>query len=397
MSVRKKVLHITIHLPFPTNHGASLFNSYKLCTWLHQHHDLHFACFLKGDDVKYKDAFLEDTGIQNYYFEVLNVPRSGANLIKSYLKGMTINMYRNYSASMHRHIESIAHHYDVIVAEHYEVMQYVPKNYKGKVVFRTHNAEFLIWSRYAEVETNPIKKVVVGMEAGRIRRWELRYVNQADIVLGGTNDNEVHEPDPIKRKAKYRDYLHIGDDSQITLPIPSYEQLENSLLYVGTLTWEANVEGLVWFVDGCWHALKEKFPELKLYIVGKHPDQRLIDMSQQHDGIIITGFVEDLETYFTKCKVNVIPLRFGSGMKVKTINGLCRGIPMVCTDIGAEGLKVTHDKDIFIANDHTGFIHYVSELLTDSVKWNSIAHNSKITAGNHYTWASLYKILEENI
>lgn len=397
MPTRKKVLHITIHLPFPTNHGASLFNSYKLCTWLNAHHDLHFACFLKGDDIKYKDAFLEDTGIRQYYFEVLNVPRNGKNLVKSYLKGMTINMFRNYSASMHRHIQSIAHDYDVIVAEHYEVMQYVPKDYKGKVVFRTHNAEFLIWSRYAEVETNPIKKMVVGMEARRIRNWELRYVNQADIVLGGTNDNEVHEPDPAKRKAKYRDYLHIGDDSQITLPIPSYDQLENSLLYVGTLTWEANVEGLLWFVDGCWHALREKFPELKLYIVGKHPDQRLIEMSKLHEGIVITGFVEDLETYFTKCKVNVIPLRFGSGMKVKTINGLCRGIPMVCTDIGAEGLKVTHDKDIFIANDHAGFIHYVSELLTDNVKWNSLAHHSKETAQQYYTWASLYKILEENI
>jgi len=397
MPQRKKVLHITIHLPFPINHGASLFNSYKLCTWLHKNHDLHFACFLKGDDVRYKDAFLEETGITNYYFEVLNVPRSGVNLLKSYLKGMTINMFRNYSASMHRHIHAIAHAYDVIVAEHYEVMQYIPDDYKGKVVFRTHNAEFLIWSRFAEVEPNPLKKMVVRMEARRIKQWELRYIQQADVVLGGTNDNEIHEPDPDKRKLKFYDYLHIGDDGQIALPIPDYEKLENSLLYVGTLTWEANVEGLLWFVEGCWHTLKEKFPELKLYIVGKNPDQRLVEMSKQQEGVIITGFVEDLEEYFTKCKVNIIPLRFGSGMKVKTINGLCRGIPMVCTDIGAEGLQVQHDKDIFIANDHAGFVHYITELLTDNVKWNALAHASKETAGKHYTWNALYKVLEAAI
>lgn len=397
MSTGKKVLHITIHLPFPTNHGASLFNSYKLCTWLYRNHDLHFACFLKGDDVKYKDAFLEDTGIKNYYFEVLNVPRNGMNLIKSYLKGMTINMFRNYSADMHRHIQSIAHEYDVIVAEHYEVMQYVPKDYKGKVVFRTHNAEYLIWSRFAEVETNPIKKLVVSMEARRIKYWEFRYVKEADVVLGGTNDNEVHEPDPQKRALKFRDYLHIGDDSQITLPIPDFEQLENSLVYVGTLTWEANVEGLLWFADGCWDILKERFPELKLYIIGKNPDQRLIELSKKYPDIITTGFVEDLEEYFMKCKVNIIPLRFGSGMKVKTINGLCRGIPMVCTTIGAEGLKVTHDHDILISDTHAGFIQYVTELLNDNQKWNHIAHKSKATASKYYTWESLYKILEESI
>jgi len=397
MIQRKKVLHITIHLPFPANHGASLFNSYKLISYLNKTHDVFFACFLKDDDVKYKDAFLEDTGIKNYYFEVLNVERNPVNLVKSYLKGITINMFRNYSPAMHRKIESIANNYDVIIAEHYEVMQYVPKSFKGKVIFRSHNAEYLIWSRYAEVETNPIKKLVIKSEAHRIKNWEFKYVAQADIVLGGTNDNEVHEPDPIKRKLKFRDYLHIGEDDQIKLPIPDFDRLENSLVYVGTLTWEANIEGLIWFVNCCWQKLKQQFPELKLYIIGKNPDQRLIELGKHNKDVEIKGFVYDLEEYFTKCKVNIIPLRFGSGMKVKTINGLCRGIPMVCTTIGAEGLQVHHEKDILITDDVHIFGDYVADLLTDKTKWNAIAHESKITAAKYYTWDSLYKILDEAI
>ncbi|MBK7441477.1 MAG: glycosyltransferase family 4 protein [Bacteroidetes bacterium] len=397
MPQRKKVLHITIHLPFPTNHGASLFNSYKLISYLNKNHDVFFACFLKGDDVKYKDAFLADTGIKNYYFEVLNVVRNPVNLVKSYLKNMTINMFRNYSHTMKQKIDAIANDYDVIIAEHYEVMQYVPKSFKGKVIFRSHNAEFLIWSRYAEVEKNPIKKLVIQAEANRIKNWEFRYVKQADIVLGGTNDNEIHEPDPAKRKLKFRDYLHIGEDDQIKLPIPDFDTLENSLVYVGTLTWEANIEGLIWFVKGCWEKLKQQFPELKLYIIGKNPDPRLVELGKVYANIQIMGFVEDLETYFTKCKVNIIPLRFGSGMKVKTINGLCRGIPMVCTTIGAEGLKVEHNKDILITDDVEVFGTYVAKLLTDKEKWNSIAKNSKITAAQYYTWDSLYKILDEAI
>jgi len=394
---RKKVLHITIHLPFPTNHGASLFNSYKLATYLHRNHDLFFACFLKGDDVKYKDAFLADTGITQYYFEELNVERNPKNLLRSYLKGMTINMFRNYSATFKTKIETIADQFDVIVAEHYEMMQYVPDSFKGKVVFRTHNAEYLIWSRYAEVEKNPVKKMVINMEARRIKNHEFAYVKQADVVLGGTNDNEIHEPDPQKRKLKFKDYLHIGEDDQIKIPVPNYDTLENALVYVGTLTWEANVEGLIWFVEGCWEDLKKEFPELKLYIIGKKPDQRLITLSEEYDGIVVTGFVEDLETYFTKCKVNVIPLRFGSGMKVKTINGLCRGIPMVTTTIGAEGLKVTDGKDIFIADELPAFAERVKLLLRDKTTWQSIADESKKTAAAYYTWESLYKILDESI
>jgi glycosyltransferase involved in cell wall biosynthesis len=397
MAARKKVIHITIHLPWPTNHGASLFNSFKLFSWLNKNHDLYFACLLKGDDVKYKDDFVKQNNIQNYYFEPLNVERNGVNLIKSYLKGKTINMFRSYSPSFKKKIEAIAGDYDVIVAEHYEAMQYVPKNFKGKVVFRTHNAEYLIWSRYAEVEKNPVKKMVISLEANRIKKWELRYVKKADVVLGGTNDNEIHEPDLQKRKLKFKDYLHIGEDDQIKIPIPQFEQLENSLVYVGTLTWEANIEGLIWFVDGCWNNLKKEYPELKLYIIGKKPDERLVDLSKKYSNIIITGFVEDLEMYFTKCKVNVIPLRFGSGMKVKTINGLCRGIPMVTTSIGAEGLQVTNGKDIFIENELEPFAEKIKLLLRDKATWESIANESKKTATKYYTWQSLYKILEESI
>jgi polysaccharide biosynthesis protein PslH len=276
-------------------------------------------------------------------------------------------------------------------------MQYVPQNFKGKVVFRTHNAEYLIWSRYAEVERNPIKKLVINSEAKRIKHWELKYVKQADVILGGTNDNEIHEPDPAKRKLKFYDYLHIGEDDQIKIPIPDFDTLENSLVYVGTLTWEANIEGLIWFVEGCWGNLKKQFAELKFYIIGKKPDTRLIELSKKYPDIIITGFVEDLENYFTKCKVNVIPLRFGSGMKVKTINGLCRGIPMVTTTIGAEGLKVTNEKDIFIADDLSTFAEKIKLLLTDKTSWQNIAQESKKTAAQYYTWDSLYKILDETI
>jgi polysaccharide biosynthesis protein PslH len=196
---------------------------------------------------------------------------------------------------------------------------------------------------------------------------------------------------------KFRDYLHIGEDDQIKIPIPNFDTLENSLVYVGTLTWEANIEGLIWFVHGCWNNLKKQFPELKLYIIGKNPDARLVEMSKQFPDIIITGFVVDLEEYFTKCKINIIPLRFGSGMKVKTINGLCRGIPMVCTTIGAEGLQVQHDKDILITDEVNQFGTYVAELLTNKTKWEQLANESKVTAAKYYTWDSLYKILDEAI
>ena len=123
-----------------------------------------------------------------------------------------------------------------------------------------------------------------------------------------------------------------------------------------------------------------------------------MDMAARHRDIILTGFVEDLEDYLPRCRVNVIPLRFGSGMKVKTINGLCRGI--------SDG-QYEHwhrrppggrwKKDVFIADDLDTFIDRTALLLTDQQRWEELANNSKETAKAHYTWDSLYRILAENI
>ena len=149
--------------------------------------------------------------------------------------------------------------------------------------------------------------MVINQEARRIKQWELHYVRRADLVLGAPNDNENHEPDPEKRAAKFIEFLHLGQDEQIQLPVPVWEQTELALVYVGTLSWEANIDGLIWMVEGAWDTWKAQFPELKLYVIGKNPDARLIDLAARYEGIVLTGFVEDLEDYLPRCRVNVIP------------------------------------------------------------------------------------------
>lgn len=396
---RKKVLLLTLHLPYPTNHGASLFNTFRLAEYLNKKHDLYFATFLKWGSEQYEEQFLEASGIpkDNSYFETIDVPRTPLNLIRSYMKGMTLNMFRSYSQSFADHIASIADQFDLILADHYEAYQYIPASYKGKKILRVHNAEYIMWERYAALEKNPIKKLVVGMEARRIKAAEQRFCNDSHLVLGADNDNRNLEPDENKRAAKYVEWLHLGDDNQIDLPVPDFDSLENNLFYVGTLSWEPNIDGLVWFITEGWNKLKQRHPDLKLYIVGKNPDPRIADLAKQYDGVITTGFVDDLEDVFPKCKINVIPLRFGSGIKVKTINGLCRGIPVVSTSIGTEGLNLVDGRELYVADDIQGFSEYISLLLTEKSVWQKISYNSRVAARERFTWDALFRILDESI
>jgi glycosyltransferase involved in cell wall biosynthesis len=111
----------------------------------------------------------------------------------------------------------------------------------------------------------------------------------------------------------------------------------------------------------------------------------------------LTGFVDDLDIYFQKSKVFISPLRFGSGIKVKVMNALYRGIPTVTTSVGAEGLAVKSGDQIFISDNMADFIHQISLLIEDELLWNQFKLKSRALAKEKYTWDNVLKIVENAI
>ena len=103
------------------------------------------------------------------------------------------------------------------------------------------------------------------------------------------------------------------------------------------------------------------------------------------------GFVEDLESLYQGHRVFIAPLRFGSGIKVKVINGLYRGIPTVTTPIGVEGLQLTHCEHVLIEGNASSFASSVVNLLENKPLWEKLSLQSRIVMKKNYTWE---KILE---
>lgn len=391
----KSILFVTIHLPYPPNKGASVFNTFKLVEYLNRQYTLFVASLLKEDDAEHADDFVQHFSISQFALQPIDVPRSVANLAKSYLQNISLNVYRSRSVALRDEIAAVADQYDVIFIDHYEAFQYVPQTYRGRVILRIHNAEFMMWRRFARLQKNPLKKLVTLLESYRIRRLERKYSRRADVVLGPAEDNMHIEPRASVRAEKFVSFPFLGDESQLELPLPDFEQVGHNIIYVGTLTWEPNVDGLLWFISECWATVRAKFPDVKLSIIGKNPDPRLTEAVAQSQGIELTGFVEDLEPYFLQSKVNIVPLRFGSGIKVKVINGLYRGIPMVTTPIGIESIDITPGRDILLAEDATAFADHVSALLADSQQCRALADHGRETAAEKYTWQALYRTLSE--
>ncbi|MFK5895240.1 MAG: glycosyltransferase family 4 protein [Pseudomonadota bacterium] len=385
-----KILFITPELPYPPISGGKL-KSWKLLEFLSKNYKLSVATILKENDEDQLKNFILETNIDNLIFSPVKKARNLSNLLKSYCLNIPINLYRTYSSYFKQKIKENIAQYDMVIVDHYEVFQYIPSDYKGKIVLHEHNAYHLMWDRYARDKKHSLSyRLVSFLEAIRVKSYEKKSCQQADCVFASPNDIDTLESIGID-KDKFHYTYHLGDDEQLKLPSIQFKQTTKSLLYIGSLQWEANVDGLLWFLEHVWPGLKEKQTDLHFTIIGKSPDQRLLKAAKNEQNITFTGFVNDLEKYYKNHRIFVAPLRFGAGMKVKVLNAMCRGIPIVTTSVGCEGMQVTNGQHMMIEDTAQEMIKSISQLLKDQNLWESLEKNSRQLIAKKYTWEALFK------
>lgn len=382
-----KILFITNQLPYPP-HSGGIIKSFHLVEFLSKESELSVVSLLKNDDVKQEDVFLDLFSFKDYYSKPVNIKRSSINLLKSLFLRKSLNLFRNYDKEAEQKIQELIPQQDIIFADHYEMFQYIPHNCKKKVVLHTHNAEFIMWKRYSELNSGFIKKFILNFESNRIRKAELEYCRRADLIFAAPNDQKEFVNSGAEQK-KFKTTYHLGNDESLNMPPLNFDDTGENLLYVGTLTWEPNIDGLIWFIENIWESLKAQFPKLVFNIIGKNPDSRIVNAKSKHKDIVLHGFVEDLENFYKESRVFIVPQRFGSGIKVKILDSMYRGIPCVTTSIGVESLQITNEKELMVADDVSTFLKYTISLLSNKNLWNILNKNSRKSAREKYTWKDM--------
>ncbi len=381
-----KILFLTTQLPYPPVSGG-VIKSWRLVEHWAQKYELRIVCGLKNEDAQNLEAFRRKVKGVEVFGHPLGRERSALNLLKSYISAPSLNVYRNASPEIADRVKQWASDSDIIFVDHYEMGQYIPERSKAKVVLHEHNAEYVMWKRLGEIENSPFKKLALTLEAKRIARAERIYADKADAVLAAPNDIEELVKVGVDRQKCQLTY-HLGEDEMLDLASIRFDETEKSLLFVGTLTWEANVDGLLWFFDEVWPRLLEKQSNIRFYILGKNPDPRLQKVADEDSRIMLKGFVKDLEPYHRKARVFVIPLRFGSGIKVKLLHAMYRGIPVVTTPIGTEGLEVASGEHLFSSLDPEEQAEHISRLLEEPKLWEEMQAASRRLV-RRYTWKAL--------
>ncbi len=384
----KKLLFLTTQLPYPLISGG-VIKSFKLLECLSKNYAVTLICPLKNKDQDQIVAFEKQLSLSKTYYKPIHKTRSSFNLLKSYLRASTLNVYRNFDAQIKKEVQAHSKNADLILIDHYEMGVYIPPKYNGKVILHQHNAEYTLWESMAKTMRFGPKKIAVLSEVSRIKAAEKTYCNKADLVWAAPSDIDALKK--IGVTTPFSHTLHLGKEALLSYPALNFHKENKNLLFVGSLDWEANVSGLLWFIDSVWPLILAKQDNATLTVIGKNPDKRLIKAAKKTKHITFKGFVKHLDAAFLNAKISIAPLLFGSGIKVKVVEALYRGIPMITTSFGVQSLEVQNKKHICVCDDPKDFALTAIKLLEHKKTWTDLSKNSRAFASQHLRWEPLLK------
>jgi glycosyltransferase involved in cell wall biosynthesis len=219
------------------------------------------------------------------------------------------------------------------------------------------------------------------LDCQKMKSYELHYLKQYSAVLVRTMvDQKILAGFlPQQRFEVIPPWVELGD----TVPEePSMN--EQNLIFYGAMWRKVNSGGAVYFIEQVWPFIRGKKPEIKLYVVGSNPPKKLRKLANDH--IIVTGFVDNVAEYYKKCPVAVVPLLAGSGIKVKVIQALSYGKPVVTTSVGAEGIPASESDGVFIKDEPEKMAQTILWLFENN-NYRNYVNSARAFAAHYYDWA----------
>lgn len=235
--------------------------------------------------------------------------------------------------------------------EYEQGMALIPCDFISKSTVVFHDVISQSYSRFANGKGSVLKRLFYSFQHHLLLKWEKKYLGSINsaIVL---SEKDLNILKLINNSNKLRVSVDFPQVSECFYNVNRDRVEKNTVMFWGAMNREENIDAVNWFVEEIYPLILEKKPDLKFYIVGANPPERICKLAS--DSVIVTGFVDDPIEFFEKISVAVVPLRYGAGVKLKVLEALAANIPIVTTSVGAEGIStengnmsVTDDKEIF--------------------------------------------------
>lgn len=300
------------------------------------------------------------------------------------LTGQSFILARDRRRAMHRMVRCLLKdgRFDVIHADQLNMAQFVPRRFDGQVIFDAHNAVWTITDRMADHERNLARRIALRLEAPRIRRAERRICNRADVVLTTTVEDQS-----ALLTASGTGFRGAIIPIGVEVPAePPNRGASPMLLHVGTMFYPPNADAVRWFATEVFDRVRVVVPEARFVVVGARPPADIAALHDPARGIEVRGYVPDIGPLLVEAAATVVPTRAGSGMRVKILEAMAAGLPVVATTVGAEGIHVVSGRHLLIADDAAAFADAAIALLSDPALRVRLRSEARALAAACYDW-----------
>jgi len=287
-------------------------------------------------------------------------------------------------------LATLADQPDIVLVDFPHAGVLLPARLDVASVMFTHNVEAEIFERHAELAAGPMRRIWRS-QAAKMRRFEgdtLRRFNRVIAV-------SARDAAALSQRYALADVAVIdtGVDLDFFAFRPPPQEPSSEIVFTGTMSWPANAEGIAWLMDEIWPLVVAARPDARAVIVGRGAPEALV-MRAKSLNWRFTGFVDDIRPHVGGSQVYVIPLRVGSGTRIKAFEALAMGRPVVSTTIGIEGLDITDGLHFLAADTAEQFAGAILRLLGDAPLRDDLAHTARALVEEKFSWSHVARQFE---
>lgn len=374
-----KILFITNKLPYDEVAGGHRIIYYRIRYLAEQGHSVGLLTFTSGEKEN------QIRSLKPLLKELHTLPFPERNIITRifhdyiFIKRPAV-FWKSYSKEMMKKVGKVSEKgkYDLIIAEFSEMGQYLYKNpylsavHKMVSCHRCVTASYEKYSTLDDIRRKTYFKSLLQMIG--LQKYEFNMYRSMDHIL-------VLTPQDRFTMQYYAQDLGVsvvssGVDIKYLQALPLIPK-EPIILLTGFMGDPANEDGVLWFYNHVWLRLRDRYPDVKFYIVGAGAGSRILKLAKKDERIIVTGMVEDIRPYRSRASVFVSPVRLGSGVRTKVLEAMASRLPVVSTSLGMAGIDAQTGVNCLVADTPELFTQSVEWLLTDPSLAKQMADNAR--------------------
>lgn len=389
-----KILFLTPQIPYPPHKGTALRN-WGLIEGLASRHQVSLLSFrAAGQDAQLQSPLLDACERVELVSQPMRTRRDRlSDMLITRQPDMALRLASDNYAS--RLVDWLRQErFDVLQFEGIEMGPYLDViecvHPVPLIIFDDHNCEYLLQKRAfltdLRIPTRWPQAAYSLVQWQRLRRYERNVCRYADHVLA------VSEADAAAIEQLLPDLdvtvIPNGIDTQAYCPRQGRQQVSEvrpMLVFTGTMDFRPNVDAVLWFAQRVLPRIRAEFPQVRFSVVGQRPHRRL-DPLRDNSAVTLTGWVEEVQPYIAQATVYVAPLRVGGGTRLKLLEAMAMGRPVVATRLGAEGYPVTDGQQLMLADTPDEFAGAVISLLQSPERRVALGESARSFVERRYDW-----------